>query len=204
MRKRPLTAAFVARVKTPGRYGDGGLGGLGLYLRVHRMKSGRVSKSWGQRIRVGGKPTNLGLGSYPVVTLGEAREKALENRRAVHRGRDPRDAGVPTFEAAVEKVIAIHSPTWKNPSRMAGQWRQTLRDYAHPRIGAVMKWAVAKGYRPDNPAGDAIAAPPRCRATATPSGITRRSRTARWRRLWPRSATRSPMPVSGWRSSSWS
>ena len=45
MRKRPLTAAFVARVKTPGRYGDGGLGGLGLYLRVHRMKSGRVSKS---------------------------------------------------------------------------------------------------------------------------------------------------------------
>ena len=47
MRKRPLTAAFVARVKTPGRYGDGGLGGLGLYLRVHRMTSGRVSKSWG-------------------------------------------------------------------------------------------------------------------------------------------------------------
>ena len=81
MRKRPLTAAFVARVKTPGRYGDGGHGGLGLYLRVHRMKSGRVSKSWGQRIRVGGKPTNLGLGSYPVVTLREAREKALENRR---------------------------------------------------------------------------------------------------------------------------
>ena len=193
MRKRPLTAAFVARVKTPGRYGDGGLGGLGLYLRVHRMKSGRVSKSWGQRIRVAGKPTNLGLGSYPVVTLREAREKALENRRAVHWGHDPRDAGVPTFEAAVEKVIAIHSPTWKNPSRMAGQWRQTLRDYAHPRIGrkrvsevatvdvlailkpiwsskpataravhqrigAVMKWAVAKGYRPDNPAGDAIAA----------------------------------------------
>ena len=47
MHKRPLTAAFVARVKTPGRYGDGGLGGLGLYLRVHRMKSGRVSKSLG-------------------------------------------------------------------------------------------------------------------------------------------------------------
>ena len=65
MRKRPLTAAFVARVKTPRRYGDGGLGGLGLYLRVHRMKSGRVSKSWGQRIRVGGKPTNLGLGFVP-------------------------------------------------------------------------------------------------------------------------------------------
>ena len=195
MRKRPLTATFVARVKKPGRYGDGGRGGLGLYLRVHRMKSGRVSKSWGQRIRVGGRPTNLGLGSYPVVTLKDARQKALENRRAVHWGHDPREAGVPTFEAAVEKVIEIHWPTWKNPPRMAGQWRQTLRDYAYPRIGrkrvgevstadvlailkpiwsskpptakavrnrisAVMRWAVAKGYRPDNPAGDAIAAAP--------------------------------------------
>ena len=193
MRKRPLTAAFVARVKTPGRYGDGGHGGLGLYLRVHRMTSGRVSRSWGQRIRVGGKPTNLGLGSYPVVTLREAREKALENRRAIHWGHDPRAARVPTFEEAVEKVMAIHSPTWKNPSCIAGQWRQTLRDYAYPRIGrkrvsevatadvldilkpiwsskpaaarvvrqrigTVMKWAVAKGYRSDNPAGDAIAA----------------------------------------------
>ena len=193
MRKRPLTAAFVARVKTPGRYGDGGHGGLGLYLRVHRMTSGRVSRSWGQRIRVGGKPTNLGLGSYPVVTLREAREKALENRRAIHWGHDPRATRVPTFEAAVDKVMAIHSPTWKNPSRIAGQWLQTLRDYAYPRIGrkrvsevatadvldilkpiwsskpaaarvvrqrigAVMKWAVAKGYRSDNPAGDAIAA----------------------------------------------
>ncbi len=64
MRKRPLTATFVARVKKPGRYGDGGREGLGLYLRVHRMKSGRVSKSWGQRIRVcvwgggGGPPTS--------------------------------------------------------------------------------------------------------------------------------------------------
>ncbi len=111
MRKRPLTATFVARVKTPGRYGDGGRGGLGLYLRVHRMKSGRISKSWGQRIRIGGRPTNLGLGSYPVTTLGDARQRALENRRAVHRGRDPRDAGVPSFETAVEKVVEMHWPT---------------------------------------------------------------------------------------------
>ena len=110
-----LRLFFVARVTTPGRYGDGGRGGLGLYLRVHRMKSGRVSKSWGQRVRAGGKPANLGLGSYPVVTLKEAREEALENRRALHWGHDPRAAGVPTFEAAVEKVIVIHSPTWKRP-----------------------------------------------------------------------------------------
>jgi len=144
-----------------------------------------------------GKLTNLGLGPYPTVTLKRAREKALENRRAVEEGRDPRTnadmSGIPTFEAAAEKVIAIHRTGWKNQERIAGQWRQSLRDYAYPRIGtklvsgittadvlavltpiwhakpavakqvrqrigAVMKWAVAKGYRADNPAGDAITA----------------------------------------------
>ena len=224
MRKRPLTAAFVARVKTPGRYGDGGHGGLGLYLRVHRMTSGRVSRSWGQRIRVGGKPTNLGLGSYPVVTLREAREKALENRRSIHWGHDPRAARVPTFEAAVEKVMAIHSPTWKNPSRIAGQWRQTLRGLRpsahrpearergrdgrrarHPQAHLVKQARSGEGRTSADRHGDEVGpsrratgrttrrvtpSPPRYRATAMPPDITRRSRMARCRRLWSRSATR--------------
>ena len=91
----PLRLPSWHGLKTPGRYGDGGGGGLGLDLRVHMMKSERVSKSWGQRIRVGGKPTNLGLGSYPVVTLGEAREKALENRRSAYRGKTRETRGFP-------------------------------------------------------------------------------------------------------------
>ena len=39
--------------------------------------------------------------------------------------------------------------------------RSTKRETARrvrQRIGAVMKWAVAQGYREDNPAGDAISA----------------------------------------------
>ncbi len=184
----------------------------------------------------GGRPTNLGLGSYPVVTLKDARQKALENRRAVHWGHDPRHAGVSTCEAAVEKVIEIRWPTWNNPPRVAGQWRQALRDFAYQRIGrkcvgevstadvlailnpilsskptaatavhnriaAVMRWAVAKGYRPDNPAGDAIAAalPSNGNTTrhhkALPHGEVVEAR--------PRFATRSPMSASGWHSSSW-
>ena len=45
--------------------------------------------------------------------------------------------------------MAIHSPTWKNPSRIAGQWRQTLRDYAYPRIGRkrVSECSLAKGLK---------------------------------------------------------
>ncbi len=184
---------FVKRVCKPGRYGDGGRGGHGLYLRVWTRPNGRTGKAWGQRLRVHGRETNLGLGLFPLVTLAEARKEALENRRQAYQGKDPRDATVPTFAQAAETVIRLHSETWKAGSRLPEQWRQTLRDYVLPkiggksaakvtstdvlavltpiwtakpsvakkvrqRVGTVMKWTVAKGYRSDNPAGEAITA----------------------------------------------
>ena len=190
-RPRQLSAAFVRTIKRAGRYGDG-RGGYGLSLLVKSTVTGRLSKSWAQRLRINGKPFNLGLGAYPIVTLAEARTKALANRRAVEKGQDPRGGGVPTFAQAAETVIRLHAKNWKGSASEA-QWRQSLRDYSFPklggkrvneintgdvlaclvpiwnekrvtasrvrqRIGAVMKWAVAKGYREDNPAGDAIAA----------------------------------------------
>ena len=47
-------------------------------------------------------------------------------------------------------VMAVLLPIWSTKRVTAGRVRQ--------RIGAVMKWAVAQGYRDDNPAGDAISA----------------------------------------------
>ena len=125
----------MRQVKDPGRYGDG-RGGHGLYLRVHRMANGRLSKSWGQRLRICGKATNVGLGPYPVVTLAEARAKALENRRVAHRGGDPRGERVPTFRTLAEKVIRLRARSWKAGSNTTRQWRSSLRDYADPVIGA--------------------------------------------------------------------
>ena len=194
--KRPkrLSATFVNTVNVPGRYGDG-RGGHGLSLLVKPTSTGGFSKSWAQRIRLDGKAANVGLGSYPVVTLARARQKALANARIVSEGRDPRDRAsrAPNFEQAVGKVIEIHAENWKDGGKSAAQWRASLRDYALPkiggmrvdristkdimevllpiwstkretarrvrqRVGAVMKWAVAQGYREDNPAGDAISA----------------------------------------------
>ena len=74
-RPRQLSAAFVKTVKDVGAYGDG-RGGHGLTLLV-RMGAQRITKSWYQRIRIGPQPVNVGLGAYPVVTLAEARAKAL-------------------------------------------------------------------------------------------------------------------------------
>ena len=116
--KRPkqLSAAFVKTVKEPGRYGDG-RGGYGLSLLVKGSTTGRLSKSWAQRLRINGEPFNIGLGGYPVVTLAKARELALDNRRAITDGVDLRTPpkAIPTFSDAITSVIGIRSDSWKNP-----------------------------------------------------------------------------------------
>ena len=133
MARRPatLTAAFVRTVSKPGVYGDG-RGSRGLSLRVHRMKSGRLSRTWRQRLRVAGRLTTTGLGRYPEVSLAEARHKAIENARAIGQGVDPRGGGVPTFREAAEETIRLHAESWKAGSPLPGEWHSTLRLYATP------------------------------------------------------------------------
>ena len=128
-----LSAAFVKTIKVPGRYGDG-RGGYGLSLLVKARAHGGVAKSWSQRLLVNGKPTSIGLGAYPIVTLVEVRTKALENRRAIAQGRDPRGSGIPTFEAAALRVIELHAKSWRS-SKSAAQWESSLRAYVFPRLG---------------------------------------------------------------------
>ena len=136
--RRPtrLSAAFVKTATAPGRYGDG-RGGFGLSLLVQGRKDGGVAKSWSQRLWIAGKAVNGGLGAYPIVTLSQARAKALDNRRMVERGEDPRKPrrSVPTFAAAAAAVIELHRPTWKGSARTEVQWLATLRDYALPVLG---------------------------------------------------------------------
>ena len=135
-RSKVLTAAFVRTVKEPGRYGDGGRGSNGLYLRVWTRTNKRTGKSWAQRIRLpNGKRTNLGLGRYPAVGLAMARDRAVANLRAVEQGRDPRRATVPTFRQAAERVIAARRPSWKSPGREARQWRSSLSVHVYPVLG---------------------------------------------------------------------
>ena len=83
----------------------GGRGGLGLSLLVKESSAGGLSKSWSQRLRIAGKPFNLGLGSYPLITLVKARKRALDNARLVAGGGDPRIPAptIPTFAEAVDK-----------------------------------------------------------------------------------------------------
>ena len=133
-RPKILTAAFVRTISQPGRYGDGH-GSCGLYLRVWAMANGRVGRNWGQRVRIGGQLTNLGLGPYPAVTLALARERARVNAQLIAEGGDPRTpvATIPTFSKAVDKVITLRSQGWAHP-KTAKRWRATLDAYAMPAL----------------------------------------------------------------------
>ena len=144
-RGKTLTAAFVKTVSKPGRYGDG-RGSCGLYLRVRTMTNGRTGKAWGQRLRVRGQLTNLGLGSYPKVSLALARGKAIKNAQAVEEGIDPRMpvATTPTLAEAVDAVIASRSEGWKNP-KTAKRWRAVLETYAMPALGRRLVNEIATG-----------------------------------------------------------
>ncbi len=103
-----LTVLKCKAALKPGMYGDGGT----LYLDV--APSG--SRSWIQRLVIGGKRKDIGLGGFPLVSLVEAREMAFDNRRLARRGGDPlagkRETGVPSFKEAVEKTIEATRPRW--------------------------------------------------------------------------------------------
>nr|WP_243730896.1 site-specific integrase [Rubellimicrobium sp. CFH 75288] len=131
-RRTRLTAAQV-RSLPPGKYHDGE--GTGLLLRVEPTGA----RLWIQRVMVRGKRRELGLGGFPTVTLAEAREVALENKRVAARGGDPlaerrRAKARPTFREAAIATHAELSPTWKNP-KDRDAFLSTLQAYIYPSIG---------------------------------------------------------------------
>jgi integrase len=160
-----LKALNVAREKRPGMYGDGG----GLYLQVN----GAGSKSWIFRFWVPerdpstgepfrdpatkkprGTSREMGLGSFNVVSLEEARALAADARRLRHKDLDPIEvrrerklaaalekAKTLKFKDAAEAYITAHRAGWRN-EKHAAQWTATLETYAYPVIGDLSVQAI--------------------------------------------------------------
>ena len=133
-----LTKKLVENLRT-GRHGDGG----GLYLVV--KPSG--TRSWIVRVVVQGQRNNkgaplrtdFGLGGADIITLNQARIRALEYRRMAKQGLNPRfnaQQEIPNFEEIAQQVHIDRMPTWKN-AKHGQQWINTLRDYAFPKIGRM-------------------------------------------------------------------
>ena len=141
-REKALTAIQIRALKAPGKHADGN----GLYLVVDASGA----KRWLLRIVIQGKRRDIGLGGLSLVTLVEAREKALAYRKQAREGNDPiaeranakkaREAAL-TFAEAAEQVHADHKASWKN-EKHATQWITTLRTYANPHLGAQRVSAI--------------------------------------------------------------
>jgi len=142
--KAQLSSIEVKRLTAPGLHFVGHVVGLALQV------APAGSRSWVLRYSVGPKRRDMGLGSYPSVTLADACTAAREARELLRRGVDPIEdararrsamiaaaaAGL-TFDQAAEKYIAAHEPGWKSP-RQSGQWRASLANYASPVIGRML------------------------------------------------------------------
>jgi integrase len=133
-----FTAAQVKKTKDVGKHLDG----QGLYLQVtHNDRTDTYSKSWLFRyLRKNGKNTWMGLGSYPDVSLADAREAARWYRKIKEKGdplsmkRQAVNTEAKNFTECRELFIASKAPGWRNGKHRA-QWENTLKTYAEPIVG---------------------------------------------------------------------
>ena len=132
MPKRLHNALNPKQIATaaPGSHSDGG----GLELRV----DDKGARRWVVRLKVAGKMTTRGLGSFPAVSLADARKSAAiaikDAKESAPAPEPTAEPDVPTFGKAARDYINANSPTWSN-AKHAAQWRNTLARYADPFIG---------------------------------------------------------------------
>ena len=150
---------WVQRLVIKGRRRELGLGG---YPLVSLAEAREMAFAQRKMARAGGDPLASKRRAQGQLSFEAAAARVLEQQRPGWRNPKhaedwprslrayafPRIGGVPVSEVTTADVLAILTPIWHTKPETARRVRQ--------RIGAVMKWAVAMGYRPDNPAGDVL------------------------------------------------
>ena len=134
---KKLTSIMISNLKKPGVYSDYD----GLRLRITKNQS----KNWIFRYRWFGKTKDMGLGSFPEVSLAQARKKRDHNRQLILKNIDPilekntvkidtikKEAM--TFKIAAREYIQTHKIQWTN-EKHSKQWTSTLESYVFPKIG---------------------------------------------------------------------
>ncbi len=160
-KRKSISRQWIWRGTVNGVRRDAGLGG---FPYVTLAEARQTAFEYRKIARAGGDP--LALKRQPdVPTFAEAVEtvigihcegwkdagKSEKQWRASLRNYAMRRLGQKRVDQIdTADVMAVLIPHWHTKNETMRRVRQ--------RIGAVMKWAVAQGYRDDNPAGDAITA----------------------------------------------
>lgn len=147
---RELTALEVRRLNRPGWHAVGGVAGLLLQIKPSAKDGALVTRSWILRIQIAGQRQPIGLGSFPQVSLADAREQArklaLEAKGGVNllaKKRAQRSALIAaasrnkTFRECAEAYMEAHASDYTNEKHRK-QWPATLEAYAYPVIGKLL------------------------------------------------------------------
>ena len=114
--------------------------GNGLYLSIYKPKRGK----WSFRYNLNKKAREMGLGSFPEVTLYEARQHALRNKQLLSKKIDPIDEknrvevlrqqqNKKFSEIADLYIETKKKEEWRN-LKSEQQWRNTITNYAVPYL----------------------------------------------------------------------
>jgi integrase len=152
---KPLTDLAVRKITRPGWHSVGGVAGLLLQVREPAKPGAVIPRSWILRVRIGSERRPIGLGSYPQVSLAQAREQAaklvLEAKQGVNlhaKKRAQKSALIAaasknkTFKDCAEAYMEAHSADYTNDKHRK-QWPATLKNYAYPVIGSMLVADIA-------------------------------------------------------------
>ena len=137
-----FTDPYIRNLKIKGRYTDSATQGLNIQVKANG------AKYWTFRYLYQGKRHDLGLGTYPAITLKDARARATAARNEINQGSRPTakwkpTAPVnqpaelenrPTFSTFAKGCIESKKAEWRN-AKHGAQWHATIEDYADPVIG---------------------------------------------------------------------
>ncbi|SLN44240.1 Prophage CP4-57 integrase [Roseovarius litorisediminis] len=137
---RSLNKLSASAVKSaiPGKYSDGG--GLWFYKRQDG------GAQWFLRVHVHGRRREMGLGSYPAVSLKEAREQADKYRAMTRQGLDPikqreREQREAVRNLHILKDVALDAFESRKAELkgdgLAGRWFSPLELHVLPKLGKV-------------------------------------------------------------------
>jgi len=131
----------VKNLKTPGRYTDALVKGLHIWVKPNGTKYAIF------RYNFNNNQHNMSLGSFPSLSISEARIKAQQYRDQIDSGINPMDikndakkqskqlqAKKITFREFAAECIKTKRAEWTN-QKHGDQWEYTLEEFAYPMIG---------------------------------------------------------------------
>lgn len=143
-RNFPLTVQQAQQMKPDDRpISEGTVAGLYLFAST---QVGKGKWTFRYKSPLTGRRREMGLGTFPLVTIEAARKKALVARECLRRRLDPLEfrklkaplsaqlGPVPTFEAAARRYHAEITLGFRS-QKHSQQWLRTLEEHVFPVIG---------------------------------------------------------------------